>query len=346
MIVLQERIALMVRLGKYFSDSSEEWQNVVALAERQNGWFTQEFIELAVSNITREFLQQDKLEQWIQQYPQRQPQVAGNKTPVVGLVMAGNIPLVGFHDFLCIYMSGLRMKIKLSSKDQVLWKHIIQLLGEWSKDFKERVSIEEMLKDCDAYIATGSNNSARYFEQYFAKYPSIIRKNRTSVAILDGLETKEDLSFLADDICSYYGLGCRNVTKIYVPEDYRFEELLPFFNKYKHHADHNKYRNNYDFQLAIFLLNKVMYMTNDSLLVVPNESPFAAISVLHYESYTDKEVLLATLSKDERLQCITTNNTATINGSIVETKKFGENQVPGLNDYADGVDTMQFLSSL
>jgi hypothetical protein len=344
MAVLAERIALMVRLGQYFEGNNENWQYVKDHAERMNGWFTQAFIELAVKNITNAFLKEDKLEAWLAQYPAIQKESTGTKT--IGLVMAGNIPLVGFHDFLCCYLSGYNVRIKLSSKDTILWEHILKVLGEWDTDFSNHVSVSEMLKDCDVYIATGSNNSARYFEQYFKRFPHIIRRNRTSVAILDGTETPAELDALADDICLYYGLGCRNVTKIYVPEDYPFEPLLHAFDKYKSHADHNKYRNNYDFQLAIFLLNKVMYMTNSSVLVVPNESLFAAISVLHYEVYTHKEALLETLKTNPDLQCITVKSSAAANAEMVAIKAFGENQVPSLSDYADGVDTMAFLTAL
>jgi hypothetical protein len=344
MSLSEERISLMVRLGQYFNDNNEEWQNVLERAERMNGWFTQEFLNLAVKNITSEFLQEDKLKHWLVQYPELNN--GGKYNVNVGLVMAGNIPLVGFHDFLCVYMAGFNLRIKLSSKDTVLWEHIIKLLSSWDVNFAEKVSISEMLKDCDAYIATGSNNSARYFEQYFKKYPHIIRKNRTSVAVLDGTETTEELEALADDVCTYFGLGCRNITKIFVPENYQFEALLAAFNKYKHHRDHNKYRNNYDFQLAIFLLNKVQYMTNDSVLVVPAESPFAAISVLHYSTYTGKEALLQSLVQDDNLQCITTHASVPSGYFVAAIKPFGQNQSPGLNDYADGVDTMNFLTGL
>jgi hypothetical protein len=344
MSLSEERISLMVRLGQYFSDNNEEWQNVVELSERMNGWFTQDFLNLAVKNITAEFLQKDKLKLWLAQYPELNKGLKHGAT--VGLVMAGNIPLVGFHDFLCVYIAGFNLRIKLSSKDTVLWEHIIKLLSSWDANFAEKVSISEMLKDCDAYIATGSNNSARYFEQYFKKYPHIIRKNRTSVAVLDGTETTEELEALADDVCTYFGLGCRNITKIFIPENYQFEALLSAFNKYKHHRDHNKYRNNYDFQLAIFLLNNVQYMTNDSVLVVPSESPFAAISVLHYGTYTNKETLLQSLIEDDNLQCITTHITIPSKSVDATIKPFGQNQSPGLNDYADGVDTMKFLTEL
>jgi len=344
MSVLAERIALMVRLGQYFTENGEEWQSVKERAERMNGWFTQDFIALAVKNITTAFLQEDLLKAWLAQYPNLPDQSSTAKT--IGLVMAGNIPLVGFHDFLCSYLSGYNLKIKLSSKDTVLWEHILRKLGEWDASFPQAVSVSDMLKDCDAYIATGSNNSARYFEQYFKRFPHIIRRNRTSVAILDGSESDRELQALADDVCLYYGLGCRNVTKIYVPESYDFERLLPFFNAYKQHSDHNKYKNNYDFQLAIFLLNKVVYMTNGSVLLVRNESPFAAIGVLHYDLYENRDALLQQLAHHPDLQCVAIGGRPATGQLPGNATHFGENQTPSLMDYADGVDTMSFLSNL
>lgn len=344
MSVLAERIACMLRLGQYFRENDENWQYVKDNAERMNGWFTQPFIELALQNITAQFLQGDKLEGWLAKYAVNANENADVKT--VGLVMAGNIPLVGFHDFLCCYLSGNKVKVKLSSKDTVLWEHIFKLLGSWDKDFAKTIAVSDMLKDCDAYIATGSNNSARYFEQYFKKFPHIIRRNRTSVAVLDGTETASELEALADDVCLYFGLGCRNVTKIFVPENYDFEALVPVFDKYKSHVDHNKYRNNYDFQLAIFMLNRVKYMTNGSVLLVPGESPFAAISVLHYEVYNDKSALLKTLVSNDDLQCITTKQEDATAHSNKAIQGFGDNQQPALDDYADGVDTMEFLTGL
>lgn len=345
MRVLEERIALMVRLGDYFRENGDDWQYAVELAERQNGWFTPQFTQLAVKNITGAFLQEDKLKAWTAGYPELfEKAAAASRLPEVGLVMAGNIPLVGFHDFLCIYLSGLRLRIKLSSKDTLLWEHIFKLLGSWDPEFTAQVSVEEMLKGCDAYIATGSNNSARYFDYYFRKFPHIIRRNRTSVAVLDGSESREELALLADDVCSFFGLGCRNVTKIFVPEGYAFETLLPAFNSYSYLKDHNKYHNNYDFQLALFLLNKVAYMSNEHLLLVPGESPYAAISVLHYAYYTDKAALLEQLEADDRLQCITAGRAVAQGHERLQP--FGANQAPGLSDYADGVDTMAFLTSL
>jgi hypothetical protein len=250
--------------------------------------------------------------------------------------MAGNIPMVGFHDFLCVFLSGHRIHIKLSSKDEVLMKHIIEKMIEWDESLKEVIVISEMLKGCDAYIATGSNNSANYFEYYFAKYPHIIRKNRTSVAILTGKETTEELEALADDVYQYYGLGCRNVTKLYVPMDYDFINLLNAFRKYDHLKDHNKYRNNIDYNLAIYILNNQYYMSNDSLLMVENESIFSPISVLHYEFYEKLETIIESLSHRNDLQAIVGHDFI----------PFGEAQKPMLTDFADGVNTIEFLNSL
>ncbi len=336
----------MVRLGNYFDAQGEAWQNAIALAERMNGWFTPDFTMLAVQNISQAFLREDKINAWLSRYPQLFPSAGPTgPLPEVGLVMAGNIPLVGFHDFLCVYLSGFRLRIKLSSKDTVLWEHIFGLLASWDPEFSEQVSVEEMLKGATAYIATGSNNSARYFDYYFRKFPHIIRRNRTSVAVLDGTETPEELALLADDVCTFFGLGCRNITKVFVPEGYPFETLLPAFDKYSPLADHNKYRNNHDYQLALFLLNKVEYMSSGQhILMVPGESPYAAIGVLHYAFYTDKAALLEQLTTDDRLQCITTR--AVYAQEHPGLQAFGANQAPALDDYADGVDTMAFLAAL
>ncbi len=348
MAVLEERIALMVRLGKYFSDKPPAWQEAVTEAERQNGWFTPDFTQMAAQVISSFYLQEDRLRNWLNQYPDITTHDITATRPQVGIVMAGNIPLVGFHDFLCVYLSGMRVKLKLSSKDTVLWEHILKVLQEWDSNFPHQVNIGDMLKNCDAYIATGSNNSARYFEQYFQKYPHIIRKNRSSVAILDGNESAEELEALADDVCTYFGLGCRNVTKIWLPESYSFETLLPAFDKYKQHIHHNKYKNNYDYQLALFLLNKMEYMTNGSILLAPSESIYAPISVLHYGFYTDKTQLLQQLATDDNIQCITVKDTKTImpGDESSHIKTFGQSQYPQLDDYADGVDTLQFLLQL
>jgi hypothetical protein len=327
---VEDRINLMNRLSGYMDSNELSWMDAQDRAVNANAWFTPAHIALAVESIVNEFLQKEKLEQWIAKYQlARDPKT-------VGIVMAGNIPLVGFHDFLCGFMSGHRILIKLSSKDDILLKHLLGKLTEWEPAVGEQVQIAERLNNCDAYIATGSNNTARYFEQYFGKYPHIIRQNRTSVAVLDGFESSEELSLLADDVYMYYGLGCRNVTQVCVPRDYDFVPLLNIFNRHNDYADLNKYKNNYDYHLAIYLLNRIPYMSNESLLMVENDFPFSAVSVLHYKFYDDKKDVLQKLSAREDIQAI-------IGHSSIP---FGDSQKPALTDYADGVDTMTFLCSL
>jgi hypothetical protein len=327
---LERRIDLLCNLGGYMSVNDTVWQHVQERAVRANAWFTAEHVTLAAENIVNQFLQRDKLEKWVSKYKLS----AHPKT--VGIVMAGNIPLVGFHDFLCGFVSGHRLMLKLSSKDEILLTHLLSKLFEWEPSLAQQIKIAERLNGCDAYIATGSNNTARYFHQYFAKYPHIIRRNRTSVAILDGTETDEELALLADDVYLYYGLGCRNVTQVCVPRGYNFEQLLRVFNKHNGYADLNKYKNNYDYHLAIYLLNRIPYMSNESLLMVENELPFSAVSVLHYKYYDDKRQLIDQLTKSEDIQAV-------IGRGFIP---FGDSQKPALSEYADGVDTMDFLCGL
>ncbi|BFG70088.1 acyl-CoA reductase [Sediminibacterium sp. KACHI17] len=332
-MILQERIQLLARLGEYMLNKDEEWTAIQARAYRENAWFIPEFIEKAVTQIATRFLQPELLLKWANQYDiQDQPSQVRN----VGIVMAGNIPLVGFHDFLSVFVSGHSMTIKTSSKDEFLIKHLIKKLYEWENTIQNQVSFAEQLKGCDAYIATGSNNSGRYFDYYFGKYPNIIRRNRTSVAILDGTETKEELDLLTDDIQLYFGLGCRNITQLYVPEGYDFVPLLDQLRKYAYLIDYHKYKHNYDYHLALLIMGNKYYMNNDSIILTENNSPFSPVSQVHYRYYTDKKQLENQLSNDQDIQCVVGH------GQI----PFGQAQFPGLTDYADGVDTMAFLKSL
>jgi hypothetical protein len=330
MLSLHTRIELLDKLGKYMLSDDEQWLETQVRAKLANMWFTPEHIALSVKNVAEQFLQKEILEQWIVDYK------TVDEPKVVGIVSAGNIPLVGFHDFMCGFLSGHDVLLKLSSKDEVLMKHLISKMNEWEPDVNKHVQISDMLKDCDAYITTGSNNTARYFEQYFGKFPHIIRKNRTSVAILSGNETDEALSLLADDVFLYFGLGCRNVTQLYLPKGYDFEKLLNAFKKYDEYINHNKYKNNYDYHLALYLLNRVPYMTNESILMVENPMPFSAVSVLHYQYYTDINEVEQKLEGNEDIQCVVGDGHVPL----------GNAQKPNINDYADGVDTMSFLCSL
>jgi hypothetical protein len=329
---LQQRIELLVELGKYLQENNAEWQAAKEKAHARNGWFTDEFTNLATTNIANRFLQRPLLEEWVQHY-RVDDNISGKN---VGIVMAGNIPLVGFHDFLCVFVSGHNQTIKPSSKDDVLLKHLIQKMYSWEVTVQNHISFAETLKGCDGYIATGSDNTARYFDYYFGKYPSIIRRNRTSAAMLDGTETGDDLDKLADDICLYFGLGCRNVTKLLVPHGYDFTPLLRACDKYAYFADHYKYKNNYDYYLTIQIMNNRFYMTNGTVLLTEDTGLFSPISQLHYSFYTDKNTATDELIKNDDLQCLVGNGFT----------PFGQAQKPALTDYADGVDTMQFLLGL
>ncbi len=329
---LQNRIELLQKLKNYLLGSSPEWLEAKARATAHNGWFTPEFIDLAVQNIATHFLSAEKLQAWTAHY-----HLDDNIKPKnIGLVMAGNIPLVGFHDFLCVFIAGHKQTIKLSGKDDILLQHLVQQLNTWNETTRQFIAFAPLLKGCDAYIATGSNNAARYFEQYFSKYPHIIRRNKTSVALLTGAETSGDLEKLAADVHVYFGMGCRNVTKIYVPQLYDFVPLLKAFDQYKHFIDHHKYKNNYDYQLALALLNNTFYMTNGTALLIENEEIFSAISQLHYSFYTNAGTVKNALAINKDVQCIVSH------ADIA----FGQAQQPGLFDYADGVDTMQFMLTL
>lgn len=330
---LEKRKSLLIRLGEYMLSEDPEWKETKEKAFVENSWFIPEFVSLSVESIAQNYLHPSALDILIQTYQLREENPHPKKT---GIIMAGNIPLVGFHDFLCVFLSGHIAFIKPSSKDEVLIKHLLQKLVEWDDSAASFIQFASMLKGCDAYIATGSNNSSRYFEYYFNKYPHIIRKNRTSVALLHGRETKEELEKLADDVYQYFGLGCRNTTKIYVPDEYDFVPLLNAFKKYDHLSDHNKYRNNYDYNLAILLLNKRYYMSNGSILLVEDNSFFSPISQLHYEFYSNKETIQKKLHDNDAIQCISGD----------ESTVFGKAQKPGVLEFADGVDTMAFLQKL
>lgn len=329
---LPQRIALLTQLAEVLEKDSPFYQAQRERAFQENKWFTPEFILDAGRNIARQFLQQDLLNGFAQEYgvPEQD-----NKQVCVGLVMAGNIPFVGFHDLLCIFLFGYSQRIKLSSKDTVLMKMIVENLIELDPETGDFMAFSDMLNNADAYIATGSNNSARYFDYYFSKYPHIIRKNRTSIAILDGKETTAELDALADDIQRYFGLGCRNVTQLLVPQGYDFVPLLNALKKYGSFLDHDKYKNNFDYQLTIALLNKKFYMSSDSLLLVEDESPFSPIAQLHYQYFTRIEEAISGIDH-EKIQCI-------VGRGFVP---FGASQQPKLRDFADGVDTMAFLKSL
>ena len=328
---LQARIKGFVALGHQLSDPNNTLLNEAKLeAYRQNAWFLPEFIDQAILQIREQFLDQSAIEAWTAAYPSISNEATNLK---VGIVMAGNIPLVGFHDLLSTLIAGHTAIVKRSSKDQVLMDFIIKSLIHIDPKFEAQILVQEQLKNCDAYIATGGNTAGNYFEYYFGKFPHIIRKNKTSIAILDGSETLSELAALADDCMLYYGMGCRNVTQIWVPEGYDFIPFLNALKKYNYLLDQHKYKHNYDYQLALLMMGKKLYMDSGGVLMSENPSPFAAISQIHYQQY--KLGAMPKLNMDE-IQCVVGKNQL----------PFGSLQKPLLAQYADGVDSLAFLSDL
>lgn len=327
-----QKTAALLRLREHLESNDDAFQHAKEQAFQVNGWFTPDFINIAIQNICQYYLDEKLLNSWLAAYPQP----AGQTPKTVGITAAGNIPLVGFHDWLCGFVSGHQVKLKLSAKDAVLMQHLLQKMSTWYPETAQQTVVSEMLKDCDAYIATGSNNSARYFEYYFSRFPHIIRRNRTSAAVLTGRESAAELNLLADDVMLYFGLGCRNVTKIFVPAGYDFTPLLKALEKYAYLAEHHKYKNNYDYNLALLLLNSSAYLTNGSVLLQEHEALFSPISVLHYSYYDHAATVTASLKASNDVQCIVGQGFT----------PFGLAQQPALTDYADGVDTMAFLRGL
>ena len=328
---LQARIKGFVTLGQQLSDTNNALLiEAKSAAYQQNAWFLPEFIDQAIEQIREQFLQQTALEEWTAAYPSIADQATHLK---VGIVMAGNIPLVGFHDLLSTLIAGHTAVVKRSSKDQVLMDFIIASLIKINPAFEAQILVQEQLKNCDAYIATGGNTAGNYFEYYFGKFPHIIRKNKTSIAILDGTETLAELAALADDCMLYYGMGCRNVTQIWVPEGYDFIPFLNALKKYNYLQDQHKYKHNYDYQLALLMMRKQLYMDSGGVLMSENPSPFAAISQIHYQQYPLGTS--PTFNIDE-IQCVVGKNQL----------PFGSLQKPLLAQYADGVDSLAFLSGL
>jgi len=330
---LQHRIYLLSRLGEYISGDSPDWRQVVERAGYENGWFIPEFVDSAAKNIAKSFLNSEKLAAWADENHVPDYPSSPKKT---GIIMAGNIPMVGFHDWLSVFISGHHAVVKPSSRDNVLIRHLVEKIASWDPAAGEATVFADMLKGCDAYIATGSNNSSRYFDYYFSRFPHIIRRNRTSVAILTGTESTADLEGLADDVYLYFGLGCRNITKIHVPTDYDFVPLLETFRKYNFLSEHHKYKNNYDYNLALHLLNKKYYMSNGSILLVEEPGLFSPISQLNFEYYQDADKLTDSLRRSELVQSITGKGFVS----------FGQSQYPGLADFADGINTLTFLNSI
>ncbi|WP_299100235.1 acyl-CoA reductase [uncultured Winogradskyella sp.] len=347
---LQQRINAFIKLGaflKQFENNEavinnnieandlffDGFKHQIKLAQEANGWFTKNNITFTLKNWSNA-LTNKNISEWLEKYNFN---IENPKT--VAIIMAGNIPLVGFHDFLCVLISGHNVLVKQSSNDKHLLPFLAKYLEIVEPHFKGKIKFtEEKLEDFEAVIATGSDNTARYFEYYFKNKPSIIRKNRNSVAVLTGNETSEDLELLSDDIFRYYGLGCRNVSKLFVPKGYDFQALFKAVYKWHPIINESKYANNYDYNKAVYLMSEFDMLENGFLMIKEDKSYASPIATLFYEYYDSIEDLKQQIADNiDHIQCVVAKSFK--DGEI----EFGDTQNPKLNDYADNVDTVEFL---
>lgn len=323
-------------LNDHFSDN---FMDILRKTELSNPWFTSESLRISFHSLST-MLRPGNIQNWISEYPEIHK---SGKAKNVGLVSAGNIPLVAFHDILAVLITGHNLHIKLSSKDDILFPEIRKILIYIFDGFEKKINIyEEKLENIEAVIATGSNNSSRYFEYYFGKYPNIIRRNRNSIAVINGDENSDQLKKLADDVFLYFGLGCRNVSKIYLPRSFDQTRILDNFEHYNHYNNHTKYANNYDYQRAILLINTIPFLDNGFLIFREEKSLNSPVACLHYEFYNNQEELKSLIELEKsNIQCIVTESDL-FNDNV----KFGDTQYSDLIDYADNMDTIEFLLNL
>jgi len=339
MISRNQRINAFIKLGNFLAatENTEYLQDLATAAYRKNNWFTPENVLESLHAISQKFLSEENLVNWANQYPETTSRLK------VGVIMAGNIPAVGFHDALSVLISGHILWAKPSSDDPVIIQSLLQKLIEIEPGMAEQILFVDRLNDSDAYIATGSDNTARYFHYYFSKKPNIIRKNRTSLAVLTGSESDEELYALGKDILQYYGLGCRNVSKLMVPQGYDFTKFFIAIQSLDTlYLNHHKYFNNYEYNKSILLVNRVLHYDNGFLMLTESPAPVSPISVVHYEMYENiEQVKEYLLENSEKIQCVVSSADA-----LTGTVPFGKTQEPALSDFADNVDTMAFLTAL
>lgn len=352
-MTLEHKKDVFIALGKFLSQFSKnetiknplvlnndlffnDFQDLIALSQSHNGWYTPEQVYFALQSWS-EALTKENLDQWLSKY-----EINTTNPKTVGLVLAGNIPLVGFHDFLSVLLSGHQVLVKTSSNDQLLLPFLAKYIIAAAPEMKDFITFTEgKLENFDAVIATGSNNTARYFEYYFKDKPSIIRKSRNSVAVLSGQESKEDLVALGEDIFRYFGLGCRNVSKLFVPKGYNFDAFFEAIFKYQDVIHYERYANNYDYNKAVFLMSNFKLLDNEFLTIKEDSSYASPISSVFYEFYDNLEEVQTRLQNDkDQIQCVVSNNL------IKNSVAFGQTQKPNLWDYADNVDTIAFLTGI
>ncbi|WPR70928.1 acyl-CoA reductase [Flavobacterium sp. NG2] len=349
-MTLETKKNVFIALGKFLSQFSESentrkegvlandlffdpFVDLIHLSQSHNGWYTPEQVYFSIASWANA-LTKENLNTWLKPYDFKD--ITSKK---VALILAGNIPLVGFHDFLSVLITGNQALIKTSSNDQHLLPFLAKYIIHIEPELADKITfVDGKLENFDAVIATGSNNTARYFDYYFKDKPSIIRKSRNSVAVLNGQESKEDLIALGEDIFRYFGLGCRNVSKLFVPKGYSFDAFFEAIYEYQDVIQYEKYANNYDYNKAVFLMSNFKLLDNGFLTIKEDSSHASPISSVFYEYYEDLETLQQKLvSEAENLQCIVSNNL------IKKSIPFGQTQRPNLWDYADNIDTISFL---
>lgn len=331
----KQRIDAFVTLGKLFASDQEKMNRMLQRASVKNPWYTIENTKKQLQTLSSN-LTSEKLMQWVAPYP------AIQTDQIVGLILAGNIPLVGFHDILCVLIAGFRAQIKLSSDDAGLTTFVLHELIEIEPAFAEKIQIVDRLQQYDLIIATGSDNSSRYFDYYFGRKPHIIRKNRNSLAIITGTESPEQLKALGFDIFDYFGLGCRSVSKLYIPRHYDFNAFFEAIEDFNAVKEHYKYVNNYDYNKSIYLINGDKHLDNGFLLLKEDTRFASPLATVFYEEYDQIHEIVGQLeTQADKIQCIVTETTIE---TSIPTFPLGSSQCPSLTDYADGVDVMAFLS--
>ena len=353
-MTLNNRIEAFVKLGTFLKQFNAEgiikveeselnnlffdaFKMQINRAQEFNGWFSKENVLKAFESWSLA-LTEENIKKWVKNY--NFPEVYSPKT--IAIIMAGNIPLVGFHDFLCVLITGHNALIKQSSNDKHFLPLIAKFLEYSNPNFKGKITFtEQALSNFDAVIATGSNNTARYFDHYFGKYPSIIRQNRNSVAILTGNETNQELELLGEDIFQYFGLGCRSVSKLFIPKNYNFDSLFNALYKFNTIINYKKYENNYDYNKAVYIMSLFNVLENGFVMLKEDPSYASPIASIFYEYYDSIDELHKKLTLDkDKIQCIVSNE------NVVDFVKFGQTQHPKLWNYADNVDSIEFLLKL
>jgi hypothetical protein len=334
MNLTEYKIERLQELKEKLHSENEKLSTVIRQAAIKNKWFTPTHSWEMIEAIKADFLDQEKLSNWLANYEVKEV----NKS--LGLILAGNLPLVGFHDILCAFVLNVPLKVKLSEKDSVLSKYLLEELQ--ALDITWQVEFVERLQDFEAVIATGSNNSNRYFEQYFQQVPRLLRKNRNSLAVIRGDESEEELQGLAHDALSFFGLGCRSISKIFIPKDYQVEKLFKYFDIYQEYINQHLYKDNYDYNRTLLLMNQTPHLANDFLMLQENESLQSRLATIHYSFYEHAEVIQNyIIQHHEDIQVVVSKE-----NELWKSVAFGQAQRPSLSDYADHIDTIDFLLSL